>query len=142
MFSSSRANRTQLKTRQIYFIYSFPCRMKLGKSLQTCCTNFTRTLSFVYKTSRLVRISLLISNLNKEVFLFSRESYFIKAIENFFLVFAQPDINTRGVGRILDSYANRRRSRGFNLHNFLEFSQPLECLYQAVQTQEKSFPVA
>ena len=30
----------------------------------------TRTLSFVYKTSRLVRISLLISNLNKEFFFF------------------------------------------------------------------------
>ena len=28
------------------------------------------------------------------------------------------------------------------LHNRLEFSQPLECLYQAMQTQEKSFPVA
>ena len=25
------------------------------------------------------------------------------------------------------------------LHNCLEFSQPLECLYQAIQTQEKSF---
>ena len=25
------------------------------------------------------------------------------------------------------------------LHNSLEFSQPLECLYQAIQTQEKSF---
>ena len=49
----------------------------------------TRTLSLVYKTSRqwLVRISLLINNLNKK-FLFSRESYFIKAIENFFPVFA------------------------------------------------------
>ena len=47
----------------------------------------TRTLSFVYKTSRLVRISLLISNLNKEFF-FSRESFLIKAIENFFPVFA------------------------------------------------------
>ena len=29
----------------------------------------------------------------------------MKAIENFFPVFAKPDINTRGVGRILDSYA-------------------------------------
>ena len=36
---------------------------------------------------------------------FSQESYFIKAIENFFPVFAYPDINTQGVGRILDSYA-------------------------------------
>ena len=30
----------------------------------------TRSLSFVYKTSRLARISLLISNLNKEFFFF------------------------------------------------------------------------
>ena len=33
----------------------------------------------------------------------------MKAIENFFPVFAYPAINTRGVGRILDSYANPRR---------------------------------
>ena len=38
-------------------------------------------------------------------FAFSRESYFIKEIENFFPEFAQAGINTRGVGRILDSYA-------------------------------------
>ena len=25
------------------------------------------------------------------------------------------------------------------LHNFQEFSQPLECLYQAMKTQEESF---
>ena len=30
-----------------------------------------------------------------------------------FSVFAYPDINTRGVGRIRDGYANPRRSRGF-----------------------------
>ena len=62
----------------------------------------------MYKTSRLVRISLLINALNKRVLLFSEESYFIKAMENFFPVFAYPDINNRGVGRILDSYANPR----------------------------------
>ena len=56
----------------------------------------------MYKTSRLVRISLSISALNK------RESYSIKAIENFFPVFVYPDINTRGAGRILDIYANPR----------------------------------
>ena len=28
------------------------------------------------------------------------------------------------------------------LYNFLEFSQPLECLYQAIQTQEKKFSIA
>ena len=44
-----------------------------------------------------------------------------------FLAFAKPDINARGVGRIRDSYANPTRS------------QPLECLYQALQIREKSF---
>ena len=40
---------------------------------------------------------------NKEFCVFSRESYFIKAIEDFFPEFEYPDINTRGVGRILDT---------------------------------------
>ena len=44
---------------------------------------------------------------------FSWESYFIKAVGNFFPVFAYPDINTRGAGRILDSYANSRLRIGF-----------------------------
>ena len=64
----------------------------------------TRT-SFEYTTSRLVRISLLINAFIKRVLFFSGESYFIKAIENFFPVFAYPHINTRGVGRIRESYA-------------------------------------
>ena len=46
------------------------------------------TLSFVYKTSRLVRIYLLTSNLNKEFLFFLGKAFFIKAIENFFPVFA------------------------------------------------------
>ena len=47
---------------------------------------------------------------NKELMsFFSRQSYFIKAIANFFTVFAYPDINTRGVG----SYANPRLHLGF-----------------------------
>ena len=44
--------------------------------------------------------------------LFFRESYFLKAIENVFPVFAYPDINTQGVGRIRDSYANPRLCLG------------------------------
>ena len=58
---------------------------------------------------RLVRISLLIIADHSEFCVFSQKSYFIKAVENFFPVFAQPDINTRGVGRILDSYNPRLR---------------------------------
>ena len=49
--------------------------------------------------------------LTREFFFFSRESYFTKAIENFFPVFTYPDINTGGVGRILDSYANPMQTR-------------------------------
>ena len=97
------------KTRQVYLIYPFPRRLKLGESLETCSVNFfrlswhfkreepsfwkasflqkqgliTRT-SFVRKTSRLVRISLLISALNKRVLLFSLESYFKKSNRKFF----------------------------------------------------------
>ena len=33
--------------------------------------------------------------------------------KNTFSLFALPDINTRGCGRIRDSYANPRQSRGF-----------------------------
>ena len=47
-----------------------------------------RVQDFVDKILRLVRISLLISALQKSFAFFSRESYFIKAIENFFPVFA------------------------------------------------------
>ena len=68
---------------------------------------------FVDKFLRLVRISLLISAIQRVLRFFPRESYFIKAIENFFPVFALPEINTRGVGRILDSYANPRLRLGF-----------------------------
>ena len=33
-------NVLKLKTRQVYFIYPFPRRMKLGKALKTCRVNF------------------------------------------------------------------------------------------------------
>ena len=48
---------------------------------------------------------------------------------------AQPDIITRGVGRIRDSHATRDEDEG--LHNCLEFSQPLECLYMRICKHRK-----
>ena len=47
-------------------------------------------------------------------------------------------LNTRGVGRIRYNYALTLDFVS-GLHNCLEFSQPLECLYQDMQTQEKCF---
>ena len=55
-------------------------------------------------------------------------------MESLFPVFAQPDINTRGVGRILDSYTNPRRIVS-GLNNCLVFSQPLLCLYGTMPTE-------
>ena len=106
MFSS-------IKTRQVYFIYPFLRRLRLGKSLQRRCVNFSSLeLTFLSEKN---------SNFGKHLFakqelitrarlrgqdfatgknfafnqchtkrfaFFSRESYFIKAIENFFTVFA------------------------------------------------------
>ena len=81
--------------------------------------------SFVYKTGK--NFSFNQCSYQERFAFFSRESYFIKAIENFFPVFAYPDINTRGVGRILDSHENPR--------------QPLSCLYQA-KKRRKTFSIA
>ena len=67
--------------------------------------------SFVYKTAKIFFFN---QCSEQESFaFFSLEIYFIKAIENFFPLFAYPDISTRGVGKILDSYANPRFRLGF-----------------------------
>ena len=97
------------KPRKVYFIHPFPRRLKLGKSLERCCVIFfffffawadilsenkdwlrlqASWASYTCKTLRLVRIFFLISALNNRVWLFSRESYFTKAIESFFPAFA------------------------------------------------------
>ena len=66
----------------------------------------TRT-SFVCKTLRLVRISLLTNALNKSVLLFFSGKLFYKSNRKLFSCeFAYPDVNTWGVGRILNSYTN------------------------------------
>ena len=54
--------------------------------------------------------------------------------KNTFSLIALPDINTRGCGRIRDSYAKSRVC--------IRVSQPPECLYQSMQTQEKKFSIA
>ena len=73
----------EMKTRQVYFIHTFPRRRELGESLQTCCVNvffalgdiwreknpyfekhlflqyknWWRLQEYVYKTSQMVRIN-------------------------------------------------------------------------------------
>ena len=52
-------------------------------------------------------------------------------------MFAYPDINTRGVGTEFETVMQPLDAVS-GLHNCQEFFQPLECLYQAMQTQGKS----
>ena len=102
MFCFSRVHQASTNSISLYFIYPILRRLKLGKSLQTSCDNFfriswhfkreksvcwkssfvqnknwSRVQDSVYKTLRLVRISLLISAITKSFAFFSRESHVI-----------------------------------------------------------------
>ena len=96
----------EFKIRQVYFIHPFLRRLKLGKSLQRRCVNFFSPKKNPYfeqhlfaKQELITRARLLVQEFatgknfsfnqchNKEFRDFSRESYFINAIENFFLYF-------------------------------------------------------
>ena len=104
MFYFSRANHASTnlkkvlswKLRQVYFIHPFPRRLKLGESLETCYVHFfffawadilsenhkdwlRLQASCTCKTSRLVRVFLLISALNKKVLLFFSGKLFYKS---------------------------------------------------------------
>ena len=73
-----------LKTRQVYLIYPFPHCLKLGKSLQRRCVNFS-CLSWHFKweksvfwtlTLQLVRSSLLISAIQRVLHLCSGKLFY------------------------------------------------------------------
>ena len=91
-----------IKTWQVYFIYPFLRRLKLGKSLQTSLSwhfkreNPYRGKHLFAKQELITRGRLRVQDFatgknfcfnqchNKEFYVFSQEFYFIKAIENFF----------------------------------------------------------
>ena len=60
MFCFSRAYHANMnlkkvlsrKPRQVYFIYPFPRRLKLGKSLETCCVNFFFRFKWHFKQEK------------------------------------------------------------------------------------------
>ena len=72
MFCFSRANHgkhkfekvLEFKTRQVYFIYPFLCRLKLGTSLQASCVNlFSLKLTFKREKNRILE-SIFLQNKN------------------------------------------------------------------------------
>ena len=89
-------------------------------------------------------ISVLMSAITKSfaVFFFFSGKLIYKSNNWKIPVFAWPDVNNRGVGRPLDSlFVMKTHDFVSGLHNCREFSQPLSCLYQAMQTR-KTFSIA
>ena len=109
MFCFSRAHRESTNSTSLYLIYPILRRLKLGKSLQTSCDNFFR-LSWHFKREKSVCW--------KSSFCKTRTDP-LKGLGEFSTVMQTLDFVS-------------------GLHNCLEFSQLLECLYQAMQTW-KSF---
>jgi len=111
MFCCARANHASIEQARIwkrflswevYYIYPLPRRLKLGKSSQTHCVNlfrlswhFKREKSVFWKafffcktrTSRLERISLLISAISKDFCFFSSGKLCYKSNWNFLTVY-------------------------------------------------------
>ena len=124
MFCFSRVHQASTNSISLYFIYPILRRLKLGKSLQTSCDNFFR-LSWHFKREKSVCWkSSFVQNKNWsrvqdsvcKTLRLVRISLLISAITKSFAFFFS------------------RKS----CYNCLEFSQPLEYLYQAMQTP-KSF---
>ena len=109
MFCFSHANHANMnlkkvlswKPRQVYFIHQFPRRLsiffrlswhfkwektRIFESIFFQNKDWLRVQSFVYKTSRLVRICLLISALNKKVLLFISGKLFYKSNRKLFFL--------------------------------------------------------
>ena len=60
MVVTSRCLLFELKTRQVYFNYPFPRRLKLEKFYKTCCVNlFTLELAFQAEKTRIFKDSFL-----------------------------------------------------------------------------------
>ena len=96
--------------------------------------------SFVHKSSRLVRISLLISAINKRVFPFFSGKLFHKSNGKlFFSVYAYPNIITPGAGRFLDRYANLTPDFISGLHNCVSNSPNPWLVYIRLCKRGKRF---
>ena len=123
MFCFSRANHTstnlkkavEFKTRQVYFIYPFLPRLKLGKHLFAKQELITLARLRV-QDLQVVRISLFITAITKS-FAFISGKLFYKSNRKKFK-------NAREVGRILDSYANPRLCLAFENSLTLELTEP------------------
>ena len=121
------------KPRQVYFINPFPLRLKLGKSLETCCVNFVTAWADIlseknlYFGKHLFCITITDFTYKLRVQDFATGRNFSSSLNNFFsCVYIAWYRHERG----------RENSRQLCKPNCLELSQPLSCLYQAKETRK------
>ena len=89
-------------------------KMRILISIEKIASFCKARTDYAWKTLLLVRISLLIMTVTKGLRFFSEELFYKSNRKRFFRVcIACTDINTRGIGRILDSYTNLRLRLGF-----------------------------
>ena len=140
----SSAETWKIVTKKVSIFFRLSWHFKREKSVfwkASFCktrTDYAFMQDFVDKTLRLVRISLLISAIQRVLRFFSG-SYFKKAIENFFLCLHSLIQTLEALGEFSTVIQTIDFVSG--LHNCLKFSQPLSCLYQAMQTR-KPFSIA
>ena len=91
----------------------------------------------VYKTSRLVRISLLISNVNKEFFFFLEKAILSKQWKTFSRVCIAWYKTLEGLGELLTVMQTRDEGKG--LQNCLEFSHPSSVYIRLCKHRKKVF---
>ena len=132
----------ELKTWQDYFIYQFPCRMQLGISLQTGCVSFF-PLSWHFKKSLFgINHIFCVTRTDyacKTWLGVQRDLYFllVKLIyksnrKHFFMYLHSLILTPEGLPKGEFSTVMQTQSRAVSIN----FSQPLSCLHQAMQTWE------
>ena len=125
-------NLEHLYKQAVSILFSLKLKIRILESILLQNKNWLRVQVFVYTTLRLVRISLLISAITKSFAFFSGKLFY-KSNRKLFSCFCKAWYKHSTVMQTLDFVSG--------LHNCLEFSQPLECLYQAMQTR-KTFSIA
>ena len=123
------------KTRQVYFIYPFPRRLKLEKSLETFCVYFF--------SLGLPLLSEKNSYFGKHLFCKTKTDYTCKLHVQDFATGKNFSFDQCSKQESFAFFLTVMQTLNFvsGLHNCLEFSQPLEFLYQAMPTQ-KTFSIA
>ena len=121
------------KTRQVYFIYPFPCRLKLEKSLETFCVYFFSLGLPLLSEKNLY--------FGKHLFCKTKTDYTCKLHVQDFATGKNFSFDQCSKQESFAFFLTVMQTLNFvsGLHNCLEFSQPLEFLYHWLCQHRKHF---